>query len=133
MKTQNVKLPSNRRFGFIFSFIFLVFGIYFFWNESKIYSYLLLALSIGFFLVTSINDKLLGPLNKAWMKLGVLLGMIVSPIVLGVIYFGLFTPIALFMKCFGRDELRLKIKTRSSQWRLRESDETKLGSFSDQF
>ena len=86
-----------------------------------------------FFLVTLVNAKLLLPLNKLWMRFGLLLGMIVSPIVFGVIFFGLFTPISLLMTLFGRDELRLKLKSRDSHWKSKEMTASQSDSFKRQF
>ena len=84
-------------------------------------------------MTTLLKAELLLPLNKLWMSLGLLLGMIVSPIVLGIIFFGMFTPISQLMKLFGRDELRLKLKNRGSHWRLKELTSTPPESFKNQF
>jgi hypothetical protein len=78
-----------------------------------------IAAALAFLLVTLIKSDALLPLNKLWMRFGLLLSMIVSPIVLGVIFFGLFTPYALIMRIFGRDELRLKIKKGETHWKSR--------------
>ena len=75
----------------------------------------------------------LSPLNKLWMRLGLLLGMIMSPIVMGIIFFGLFTPISLVMRLLGRDELKLKPKPCQSSWRLVEHSRPDLQSFKNQF
>ena len=69
-----------------------------------------------FFLVTLIKSDALLPLNKLWMRFGVLLGIIVSPIVLGIIFFGMFTPIAILIRFSGRDELHLKFTQKGSHW-----------------
>ena len=70
--------------------------------------------------------------NKLWVKLGLVLGMIISPIILGMIFFGLFTPIAFLTKLRGRDELRLKIKCKTSHWISRKESIT-VNSFRRQF
>jgi hypothetical protein len=70
----------------------------------------------NFLVITIINAKILLPLNKLWMKFGILLGMIVSPIIMGIIYFGIFTPIAIIMRLAGRDELRLRLKKQKTHW-----------------
>jgi len=83
-------------------------------------------------LVTIFKDELLLPLNRLWMRFGLLIGMIIGPIVLGLIFFTLFSPVAIFMRLFGRDELHLKYKKKSSYWILR--DETiHTDSFKRQF
>ena len=68
----------------------------------------LLVITLIFFLITIINSNLLLPFNKTWMRFGFLLGKIISPIVLGIMFFCLFTPYGLVMKLFGRDILLLK-------------------------
>ena len=71
-------------------------------------------------MTTVINAKLLLPLNKIWMRFGFLLGSIINPIVLGIIFFVLFTPYGIVMRIFGRDELRLKkVINKKSHWVLR--------------
>ena len=85
-----------------------------------------------FFLITAIIPQVLLPLNKLWMRLGLLLGMIVSPIVLGIIFFGLVTPYGVVMRMFGRDELRLKFTKKSSHW-ISRSESIKSDSFKNQF
>jgi hypothetical protein len=66
------------------------------------------------------------------MRFGLLLGMIISPIVLGLIFFCLFTPIAILMRISGRDELRLKLNRKVSHW-IRRGEEIKSESFKWQF
>ena len=132
LKLSEVQLPTNRKFGFFFAGIFFVGGI--FLRESSIAAVcIFLVLAVTFFLVTVIKAELLLPLNKLWMHFGLLLGKIVSPIVLGVIFFGLFTPIALVMRIAGRDELRLKVKKSSSFWKTREGNSVSSIRFENQF
>nr|VFK79555.1 MAG: hypothetical protein BECKSD772D_GA0070982_105412 [Candidatus Kentron sp. SD] len=133
MKFSEVELPSNRKFGFFFTAIFLIIGLYFLSGESASFSYVLFCVAALFSLVTLVRAELLLPLNKLWLRLGLLLGMIVSPIVLGVIFFGLFTPISLLMKLFGRDELRLKLEARGSHWKSKEMTSSPSESFKHQF
>jgi len=133
MNVSDLELPSNRKFGFFFTAVFLVVGAYFFTENSKAIAYVFLGLSTVFLLVAVLNADFLLPLNKLWMRFGLLLGMIVSPIVLGVIFFGLFTPISLFMKLVGRDELRLKLVNRSSHWKDRNADISPNDGFKYQF
>ena len=119
MKHNNLILPSNKNFGFFFTFIFFVAGSYFFFNDGIITAYIFFALSVTFLLITFINADALLSLNKLWMRFGQLIGMIISPIVLGVIFFLFILPYSLVMRIFGRDELRLKFK-RKSNWKTRE-------------
>ena len=119
MKFSNIKLPSNKKFGYFFSGIFLVISIYLFYLNIQISSYVFLALSILFLTIAFFNADYLHPLNKLWMQFGLLLGMVISPIILGIIFFGIFTPYGLIMRITGRDELRLKSKNDKSYWILK--------------
>ena len=78
--------------------------------------YILGAICAIFLIITIINADALLPLNKLWMKFGILLGMIVNPIIMGIIFFGIFTPIAIIMRLSGRDELRLQFKIKQTHW-----------------
>ena len=110
MKFSEVELPSNKKFGFFFTFIFTLVAVYFSSTTNLKWTYAFSIVALLFLLITLIKSDALLPLNKLWMRFALLLGMIISPIVLGIIFFGLVTPYALVMKMFGRDELRLKIK-----------------------
>lgn len=133
MNPSDLILPSNRKFGVFFATVFALIGSYLLTEEKHTAGYIICGLGGLFLLVTLINDRLLLPLNKAWMQLGLLLGMIVSPLVLGVIFFFLFTPISIIMKISGRDELQLKIKNKASYWKARGRDIHKSESFKNQF
>ena len=132
MKFSEVKLPSNKKLGFFFTLVFAIATGYFYMNSSFTWAYVFAATVVMFFTVTVVKADFLLPLNKLWMRFGLLLGMIVSPIVLGIIFFGLFTPIALLMRLSGRDELRLKFKSKTSHWILR-SEPIQANSFKNQF
>lgn len=132
MKLSEIDLPSNRKLGLLFTFIFAIAAAYFYNPANLIWSYTFIGAASIFLLVTLIKEDALLPLNKLWMRLGFLLGMIVSPILLGIIFFGLFTPIAISMRLSGRDELRLKFSNKVSHWITR-SEITNSGSFKNQF
>jgi hypothetical protein len=133
MNFSDVKLPSNRKFGFFFTVGFGVAGVYFLYKGTVSTGYALLSLAALFLLATLVKSELLLPLNKLWVRLGLLLGIIISPIVLGILFFGLFTPIAFLMQLAGRDELRLKLKTRASYWKAREPSGPSSDTFKHQF
>ena len=122
----NIKLPSNQKFGYFFSAIFLILGLYLLYSKFNLISYIFFVLSVIFIIVTYIKPILLFPLNKLWMQLGFFLGKIISPIILGFIFFGLFTPYSIVMKIFRRDELNLKKFHNKSYWvsRLNKSNQT---------
>ena len=133
MKLPDIELPSNQKFGFFFAAIFTAIGVYFFTKNSITASYFFGGLAATFVSITLLNPNFLLPLNKKWMQFGLLVGMIVSPIVMGVIFFGLFTPTSLFMKLIGRDELRLKLVDRGSHWKERNTEKLQNDSFKYQF
>ena len=129
---KNIELPSNHKFGYFFTFIFLIASIYFFFKEINMAFYILGTCSVVFFLITFFKSEILTPLNKLWMCFGLILGMIVSPIVMGAIFFIIFTPIGALMRLFGRDELLLQFKTKPSYWTKRNVD-IQSNSFRRQF
>ena len=90
------------------------------------------SLGIIFLVITILKAELLLPLNKLWMKFGLLLSFIVGPIVMGLIFFGMFTPIAFLMRLFGRDELSIKLNHKTSYWVNRKIKE-QTESFKNQF
>ena len=132
MKFSEIEYPSNKKFGYFFAAVFIIIAAYFYINKSINLTYIFVSIAIFFCLAAILKDEILLPLNKLWMRFGLLLGMIVSPIVLGIIFFGLFTPVALVMRISGRDELRLKLAKKSSHWILRE-EPMKSDSFKHQF
>jgi hypothetical protein len=133
MDHTSSNLPSNKKFGLFFGAIFLISGLYFFYGNEQTIAMLLIALSALFIAVSLFKDDLLFPLNKLWMRLGILLGTIVSPIVLAILFFLMFTPIAIGMKIFKRDELMLKPSNADSFWKLRDQDSLSAKSFNQQF
>ena len=133
MEDSNIKLPSNKKFGFFIATVCALGGSYFLYANLFHWAKGLLVLAVVIFIITIIKAQWLLPLNKMWMRFGWLLGMIVSPIVLGVIFYGLFTPIGILMRLGGRDELRLKLQPRQSYWKLRKPDDLATHSFKQQF
>ena len=116
MKQEEIKISSNKSFGIVFFVIFIVIAL---WplmkgGDLKIWS---IIIAIIFLFLGLINSKILTPLNKLWFRFGVLLGKIVAPIVMGIIYFALVTPIGVIMKIFKKDILNLKIdKNKKTYW-----------------
>ena len=130
---MNQELPSNKKFGLFFALIFFLLALYLNQFSSQSLALFSLVMSLLLFLAALFFERVLTPLNKLWMKFGLLLGMIVSPLVMGIIFFTLFMPISLIMRLFGRDELRLKMKPRDSHWKRRQHDESGENSFKHQF
>jgi hypothetical protein len=132
MSFSEVKLPSNRKFGFFFTFVFALGAAYFYSTINLSWAYILGAASLIFLFLTLVKDDILLPLNKLWMRFGFLLGIIVSPFVFGIIFFGIFTPIAFVMQLSGRDELRLKFSKKRSHW-ISRNEPVRPESFKQQF
>lgn len=131
MNLSKIELPSNQKFGFFFTGVFVLGSGYFWFHLSTSTAYTFLAISAFFLFTTLVKADLLLPLNKLWMRFGLLIGMIVRPIVLGIIFFLLFTPIALIMRLLKRDELRLSFRKKNSHWIKR--DALQYDSFKNQF
>jgi hypothetical protein len=124
-------IPSNRKFGWLFSAIFAIVFIYFQYHHSTWLAIVSLSFSGFFALITIFYPSVLSPLNKAWFALSLFLGRIVSPIVLSIIFFVLITPVALVTRLFRRDILLLKQRQVSSYWIDKEPIEP--DSFKNQF
>ena len=112
---EDVKISSNRSFGIVFFIVFLIIAIYPLINNAdlRIWS---LVISIIFLILGLINSKFLTPLNKLWFKFGLLLGRLISPIIMGIIFFFVVTPIGLLLRIFGKDVLNLKKNNAESYW-----------------
>jgi hypothetical protein len=107
-----------------------MFFVYSALNENVLTSYIAAFLCVALFFLAFVASNLLQPLNLLWYKLGMLLGKIVSPIVLGAIFFLMITPVALFLRLLKRDELRLKLA--STNWKSK-IETTDIDSFKNQF
>ena len=112
---NKIKMSSNRSFGIVFFIFFIIIAIYPLFKDDEIRVWSLL-LALIFFVLGLFNSKALTPLNKIWFKFGIALGNIISPLVMGVIFFMVVTPIALIMKVLGKDLLNLKKKKEKSYW-----------------
>ena len=120
MKKNLVKISSNRSFGFLFFIVFLAISL---WplksqGDLRLWAFIL---SLIFLVLGVLNSKFLTPLNKLWCKFGIFLGSIVSPVVMGIVFFIVVTPIGLIMRFLGKDLLRIKkSKFVSTYWISRE-------------
>ena len=112
---DEIKLGSNKNFGIVFSIVFLLIAIYPLINSEGLRVWSII-IAIIFLVLGLINSKILTPLNKLWFKFGILLGRIVSPIIMGVIFFLVVTPIAIIMRIIGKDLLNLKFNKNKSYW-----------------
>ncbi len=115
MNKNQIKISSNRSFALVFFMVFLIISIYPVFNSGdlRIWSSIV---SLVFLILGIMNSKILTPLNKIWFKFGILLGIIVSPIVMGIVYFAVVFPTSLIMRSLGKDLLRLKKNREKKYW-----------------
>lgn len=126
-------LPSNVKFGSLFVLIFAIAGAYFYFKGHSFLTLAAAALSLLFGLLTTLAPQALEQLNRLWFSLGLQLGKIFSPIVLGIVFFLLITPVSLVTRLFGRDELKLKKRFVTSYWVDRSPPGPDANSFKNQF
>ena len=115
MDHKDIKIGSNRSFGLVFFVVFLLISIYPFLKDGDIRLWSLI-ISIIFLFLGLLNSRVLSPLNKLWFRFGLLLGKIISPIIMGIIFFLVVTPIAIIMRLFKKDLLNLKFKENNTYW-----------------
>ncbi len=112
---SDVKIGSNRSFGIVFFVVFLLIAIYPLINSGELRFWSLI-ISIIFLVLGLLNSKILNPLNKFWFRFGIFLGKIISPFVMGIIFFLVVTPIGLLMRLLNKDLLNLKFNNSHSYW-----------------
>jgi len=115
MQNKDIKLGSNRSFGIVFFVVFFIISIYPLINDNPIRLWSLI-LSLIFLILGLINSKILTPLNIIWMKFGMYLGIFISPIVMGIVFFLVVTPIGIIMKILSKDLLNLRMNKENSYW-----------------
>ena len=112
---NEVNKSSNKSFGLVFFIVFLLIGVYPLLNQGELRMWSLVV-SLIFLVLGILNSKILTPLNRAWFKFGMFLGKIVSPLIMGVIFFLVVTPIGLIMRIIGKDLLNLKFNKNKTYW-----------------
>ena len=112
---NDIKISSNRSFGLVFFVVFLLISIYPLLNEGNLRLWSLI-IAIIFLILGIVNSKTLTPLNKIWFKFGLFLGSIISPIIMGIIFFAVVTPISFVMRILGKDILNLKRNNSNTYW-----------------
>ena len=117
---KKIKVSSNKSFGIVFFIFFIAVAFYPLVNNEE-YRLWALIISLVFLILGLINSSVLTPLNLLWFKFGMLLGRIVSPIIMALVFFGVVTPTGLLMKFFQKDLLKLKKKDKKSYWIERKS------------
>ena len=122
---DDIKISSNRSFGIVFFIVFLLIAIYPLVNQGEIRVWSIL-ISLLFLILGIINSKILTPLNKVWFKFGIFLGKIISPVVMGIIFFLVVTPIAFLMRMLKKDLLNLKYNKNSTYWIEKNEPKSKM-------
>ena len=112
---DEIKISSNRSFGIVFFIVFLLIALYPLLkdNHLRIWS---LVISFIFLILGLINSKILTPLNRLWFKFGLLLGKFISPLIMGIIFFIVVTPIGIIMRLLKKDLLNLKYNKKETYW-----------------
>ena len=117
LNKSKIQTNSNRSFGIVFSIVFIIIAFWSFRGDFSQIKILPLLISLIFLILGLINSKLLTPLNKLWIKFGNLLGSIISPIIMAIIFFLVVTPTCILLRIFGKDLLNIKQKSnKNSYW-----------------
>ena len=122
---KDIKISTNKSFGLVFFVVFFLISVYPLLNAENIRFWSLIV-AIIFLTLGLLNSKILTPLNKIWFKFGLLLGSIVSPIVMSIIFFFVVTPISLIMRILGKDILNLKWDNANSYWIKKSGPKSKM-------
>ena len=122
---DDIKVGSNKSFGIVFFVVFLIIATYPLIDGDKLRLWSLI-ISIIFLLLGLANSKILNPFNKLWFKFGIFLSRIISPLVMGVIFFLVVTPIGLVMRLINKDILNLKFNNNSSYWIKKTEPKSKM-------
>ena len=122
---NNIKISSNRSFGIVFFIVFILIAFYPLLNNENVRLWSLI-LSFIFLVLGVLNSKLLTPLNIFWLKFGIFLGKIISPLIMGIIFFFVVTPIAVLMRLFKKDLLNLKFTNKTSYWIEKKEPKSKM-------
>ena len=112
---DDIKIGSNRGFGIVFFLVFLIIATYPLINDDELRLWSLI-ISIVFLFLGLVNSKILNPLNKLWFKFGIFLGKIISPLVMGIIFVLIVTPIGLLLRLLNKDLLNLRFNNNGSYW-----------------
>ena len=125
MDQKDIKISSNRSFGIVFFIVFLIISLYPLLNSENIRIWSLI-ISFIFLILGLFNSKFLNPLNKIWFKFGLLLGKIISPVVMGLIFYFVVTPIALLMRLLKKDPLNLRFNKNNTYWIKKSGPKSKM-------
>ena len=122
---DDIKISSNKSFGIVFFIVFILIALYPLLNDQEIRIWALI-ISAVFLILGLLKSKLLTPLNKLWFRFGIFLGKIISPIIMGFIFFLVVTPIGFLMRLLGKDVLNLKYNKKRSYWIEKDGPKSKM-------
>jgi|TARA_B110000438_G_C15681969_1_gene592819 hypothetical protein len=125
LNTNKIKISSNKSFGIVFFIVFFIVSLLPLLNNGEIRIWSLI-IGLIFLILGLLKSNLLTPLNKIWFKFGIFLGKIVSPFVMGVIFFCVVTPIGLLMRIIKKDLLNLKYNKDYSYWVKKDGPKSKM-------
>jgi hypothetical protein len=125
MNLKNIKISSNRNFGVVFFIFFMIISLFLLFKDGNVRVWAVVV-AITFLILGLLNSSVLSPLNKIWFKFGVLLGNLISPIIMGLVFFIVVTTTSFIMKVFGKDLLNLKKNNKKSYWIKKSSIKSKM-------
>ena len=124
-----MRKSSNKSFGILFFIVFLIIGLWPLYHSNPIRLWSIIV-AVIFLILGLLNSRILSPFNKIWIKIGELLGKVIAPIVMAIIYFFIVTPIAILLKLLRKDLLKIKFSPVTTYWIKRDK---KFGSMKRQF
>ena len=127
--SKKIKMSSNRSFGILFFIVFVIIGLWPLLNDADIRIWSIL-LSLVFLILGIFNSKILTPFNRIWVRFGIILGTIIAPFVMGLVFFIVITPIGIVMRLLGKDLLNIKYSNKISYWIKRDKN---IGPMKKQF
>ena len=132
LNKSKIKISSNRSFGIVFFTVFIIIGLWHLLNDNQIRVWSILIGTI-FLVLGLMKSNLLTPLNKIWFKFGLILGSIISPIVMGLVFFMIVTPTSYLMKLLNKDLLNNKFDEKRNSYWINKSDEKNKSTMKQQF
>ena len=122
---DNIKVGSNRSFGIVFFIVFLLIALYPLINDGNVRIWSL-AISLFFLVLGLLNSRILTPLNLLWFKFGIALGKVLTPVIMGLVFFFVVTPIGIFMRILRKDLLNLRFKKTETYWIKKEGPKSEM-------
>ena len=122
---KELNLPTNKNFGLVFSLVFLIISLWPLISQNEIRYWALIS-SVIFLMLGLLNSNILLPLNKMWIRFGIFLGNIISPIIMVIIYFFVVTPTGFALRALKKDVLRIKKNNKETYWVKKEDPKSNM-------